>query len=75
MSSKDVKEMNKNAKEFLFELDDKSWIDGLIREDGKVKLLIDTFNGEWRQTWQTPRETSKGFYVKLYGERTYLTNI
>jgi hypothetical protein len=46
---------------------------GLIDEKGRVKLYYDTM-GDSKWTWQTPKESSLGWFIKLYGERVYIEN-
>ncbi len=60
---------------FNHDTEDKTFsIEVVVRKDGKVKLLADTFGGEWRNCFQKVRETSKGYFVKLYGSRLYFTS-
>jgi hypothetical protein len=46
-------------------------IDVVVRADGKIKLLFDTFGNDWRQSFQTIKETGKGYFVNLYRARVY----
>lgn len=49
-------------------------LDGELNpNDGRVKLHYDTF-GDSLWTWQTPKESSLGWFIKMYGERIYLEN-
>ena len=38
-----------------------------------IQLHFDTM-GERKWSWQTPKESSLGWYVKLYKERVYIEN-
>ena len=55
-------------------MDDPFLMDMWVRKkDNKVKLDFDTM-GDWKRSWQQPRWTEKGQYVKLYGHRVYFYN-
>jgi hypothetical protein len=70
-----VTEQTFTVEVFNHDNEDKTFsIDVVIRKDGKVKLLADTFSGECRNCFQKVRETGKGYFVNLYGSRLYFTS-
>ena len=63
-----------NTIKLTIEFEDGATEQCLKREDGKIKVLADTFGGEYRNSWQTIKTTNKGSYIKLYGQREYIAN-
>ncbi len=58
--------------EFSFgtKIDEYFKIDCIVRADNKIKLLFDTC-GDRNWSWQTVKETGKGFYIKCAFKRVY----